>query len=157
MLGRSLLATAAGAAAARRASGSAARLVRLPLFDRFAAESPIATDAEPGQASLSEQAVYRCRMNAQVFRQFLDCKNLIALSHLSHTLGGPSQGRHLLRRAFFHSWRPARGARFQFASLSLRSWDWLSQDALGEKRSSLRTRACKSVTALQANSLLSPF
>lgn len=86
-----MLATAA-AAAARRASGGAARLGPLPLFDRFAAESPIATDAEPGQASLSKQTVDRCRMNPQVFRQFLDRKNLIALalSHLSHTFGGAS-------------------------------------------------------------------
>jgi hypothetical protein len=96
----------AGAAAARRASSRSAGLLALPLFDRFTTESPVAADAEPGQASLSEQTVDSRRMNPQMFRQFLDGKNLIARSYLSHTLRGLAWGRCFLRRTFFHSRQP---------------------------------------------------
>lgn len=95
------LAAAASAAAARPTSGRAAGLIAFPLFDRFAAEPPVAADAESGQASLPEQPIDGRRMNAEMFRQFLDGENLIALSYLSHTFGGFTW-----RRPFLHSLRP---------------------------------------------------
>jgi len=82
------LVAAAGAAAARRTSSRSAGLLALPLLDRFATESPVAADAEPGQTSLSEQAINRRWMNPQVFRQLFNRKNLIAWSYLSHSLIG---------------------------------------------------------------------
>jgi hypothetical protein len=94
------LVTAASATAPRRTSGRATGLVSLPLFDRFTTEPPIAADTEPRQASLSEQPVDRGRMNAKVFRQFLDGEDLIALSYLSHTLSGRTR-----RCPFFYSLR----------------------------------------------------
>ena len=94
------LAPAARTAAARRTSGRASGLIALPLLDRFAAEAPVAADAEAGQAPLSEQAVNRRWMNPQVFRQFLDGEDLIALSYLSHTLSGRTR-----RCPFFYSLR----------------------------------------------------
>jgi len=100
------LTTAAGAAAARRTSGRSAGLVALPLFDRFAAKAPVAADTEAGQASLSQEAVDRRWMNPQVFRQFLDGENLVALRYLSHTLDGLTRRRRFLRRPFFHALRP---------------------------------------------------
>jgi hypothetical protein len=115
-----LAAVAAGAAAARRTRGRAPGLVALPLFDRLAAESPVAADAEAGQPSLPEQTVDRRRMHPQMFRQFLDGKNLIALSCLSHILSGFAWRRRFLRRrfagrSFFHSLRRS-DVRFQFSA-----------------------------------------
>ena len=146
---------AAGAAAARRTSGRSAGLVALPLFDRFAAEPPVAADAEAGQASLSEQTVDRRRMNPQVFRQFLDGENLIALSCLSHTLGGLAWKRRFLRRSFFHSTAvgvdftlqlPASVVAFAESRCFVRTDRW-----------KLRATACESVRRHRRNDIYATF
>jgi hypothetical protein len=102
-------ATAAGGAAAtaRRTCGRSTGLFALPYLDRLAAEAPVATDAEPRQPSLPEQAVDGRRMNPQVFRQFLDGENLIAGSYLRHALNRLAYRRDFLRRPFLlHSSEP---------------------------------------------------
>ena len=150
------LVPAAGAAAARRTSGRPAGLVTLPLFDRFAAEPPVAADAEPRQPSLSEQAVDRRRMNAQVFRQFLDRKNLIALRCLSHTLGGFTGKRRFLRRSFLHSTEPL-WARFQVTRSSVcRSLSGV-KTLCANNRSKLRVSAHESANLPQGKRLLCFF
>ena len=149
-----LAAAAGGAAAARRTCGLSARLVALPLFDRFAAESPVTADAEAGQPSLPEQAVDRRRMNSQVFRQFLDSKNLIALSCLSH-LGGFAWRRRFLRGSFFHSLRPGTHD-LTFNSQPLSSSE-RSQGILCRYRLNQRASACKSVKMPQAECCLCHF
>jgi hypothetical protein len=150
------LATAARAAAARRSCGRPAGLLPLPLFDRFAAEPPVAADAESRQSSLPEQAVNRRRMNPQVFRQFLDGENLIARSYLSHTLRGPGWRRRFLRRPFFHSLRPL-DARFNFAIHSLCCGISGVKMLFASNRSKLRVNACESVRMPQAKGPLCNF
>lgn len=144
----------ASAATTRRTCGLSTRLVALPLFDRFTAESPVTADAEAGQPSLSEEAVDRRRMNSQVFRQFLDSENLIALSCLSH-LGGFAWRRRFLRGSFFHSVRTI-DARFHPQFQPLMS-PWRSQDILYKGRLKLRAIACKSVKMPQAECCLCHF
>ena len=149
-----LAAAASSAAATRWTCGLSTRLVALPLFDRFTAESPVTADAEAGQPSLSEEAVDRRRMNSQVFRQFLDSENLIALSCLSH-LGGFAWRRRFLRGSFFHSVRTI-DARFHLQFQPLMS-PWRSQDILYKGRLKLRAIACKSVKMPQAECCLCHF
>ena len=98
-----LAAAASSAAATRWTCGLSTRLVALPLFDRFTAESPVTADAEAGQPSLSEEAVDRRRMDSQVFRQFFDREDLIVFSCLSHILSRLTGKRRFSRRPFLHS------------------------------------------------------
>jgi hypothetical protein len=114
-----LLATAARASApGRNRSRSAARLLPFPMLDRLAAEAPVTADAEPGQASLPEQAIDSSRMDPQVVRQFPDSEDLVLRRYLRRALRGLTHRRSFLRRPFFHSYQ-ALATRFQFAAPSL--------------------------------------
>jgi hypothetical protein len=112
-----LLATAARASAPGRSCGrSAARLLALPMLDRLAAEAPVTADAEPGQASLPEQAVDSSRMDPQVVRQFPDSEDLILRRYLRRALRELARRRSFLRRPFIPT---GLGQEIQFAVPSL--------------------------------------
>lgn len=60
----------------------ARRLNLLPLFDRGAIKAPIASNAEAGKPSLAQQPVYRCRVDAEVIRQFFNRENFVLGGHV---------------------------------------------------------------------------
>jgi hypothetical protein len=49
----------------------------LPLLNRGAIKAPIAADAKPGETPLSQQAIDRSRMHAQMLGEFLNRENIV--------------------------------------------------------------------------------